>query len=437
MADTDPARERPFTALPAPENLDSHGEEHRPRRGFLPEGAIGIFFLSLLAAVCGGLLAIYWPLMQGAPDSSPSDDRIAALETRVGQLSAGQAPKAAAATFSDLRRDMAALSERIDADEARVMALEKSAGDSGTVDTSSLKSNADKNVAAVAQLTARLAKLEQEAATTKLLPQLSGRLDANDKTLKDLSARAQSLNDTLGKVDARVGELEKTAPPADLQQQLGSFALKSDDEALAARMTKLEGANSADVMKRAASVLALANLMRVSQNGEPFSAELAALKALQPGSREVADLSRYAGKGVPTSAMLADRLSRDADLILAAERDAQAKNWMDRFLANLSNLVSVRRVGNARGNSTQSRLARAEMAAKTGELGRAVEEVKALGGPARDAAKPWLAAAQARLAADRDTSSLSQKMIASLAAPLPQQTPSPEVPANMPPSTPE
>lgn len=437
MADTDPARERPFTALPAPESMDSHGEEHRQRRGFLPEGAIGIFFLSLLAAVCGGLLAIYWPLMQGTPDSSPSDDRIAALETRVGQLSAGQAPKAAAATFTDLRRDMAALSDRVDADEARVMALEKSAGEGGTVDTSSLKSNADKNAAALAQLMARLAKLEQASATTKLPPQLSSRLDADDKTLKDLSARAQGLNDTLGRVDARVAELEKTAPPADLQQQLGTFALKSDGDALAARMTKLEGANSADVMKRAASVLALANLMRVSQNGEPFSAELAALKALQPGSREVADLSRYAKSGVPTSAMLADRLSRDADLILAAERDAKAKNWMDRFLANLSNLVSVRRVGNAPGNSTQARLARAEMAAKTGELSRAVEEVKALTGPAQNAAKAWLAVAQARLAADRDTSSLSQKMIASLATPLPQQTTPLETPANTPASTPQ
>ena len=195
MADTDPAQERSFSALPQPENTDSPAAEPRARRSLLPEGTIGIFLLSLLAAVLGGMLAVYWPSLMGTQDSSASGDRLAALESRVDQLAAGQAPKAAAATFNDLRKDLSALSDRVDADEARLMALEKSAGESGTVDSSSLKSN----VSDVAQLAARVQKLEQSAA--KLSP---GRLDADDKALKDLSARAQSLNDSLSKVDVRV-----------------------------------------------------------------------------------------------------------------------------------------------------------------------------------------------------------------------------------------
>jgi uroporphyrinogen-III synthase len=411
MADSDPARERSFSALPQPEHPETPPAEPQARRGFLTEGAVGVFFLSLLAAVLGGVIAVYWPSLLGQQDSA-SGDRIAALETRVDQLSAGQAPKAAAATFNDLRKDVSALADRVDADEARISMLEKSAGETGTVDSSTLKSGAD-----VAPIIARIQRLEQEARSEPL------RLDADDKTLKDLGARTQALNDTLGKMDVRVAQLEKTAPPADLPQQLSSFASKSDSAALSARMTRIESTNSTEVMKRAASVLALANLMRVSQEGRPFADELVALKALQPQSDEVADLARYAKKGVATPAALADRLSREADAILAAERDAKAKNWMQRFLANLSNLVSVRRVGNVPGSSTQSRLARGEAAAKSGDLARAVMEMKGLSGPALSAAKPWIDAAEARLAADRDTASLSQKMIASLAAPLPQPAP--------------
>jgi hypothetical protein len=90
--------------------------------------------------------------------------------------------------------------------------------------------------------------------------------------------------------------------------------------------------------------------------------------------------------------------------------------------ANLANLVSIRRVGEAQGDTSESRVARAETDLHVGDLDRAMGEVTALKGAARNAAKPWLATAQARLAVDRDTRALMSRVVASLSEPLPAPT---------------
>jgi len=173
-------------------------------------------------------------------------------------------------------------------------------------------------------------------------------------------------------------------------------------------------------MRRAASLLALADLARASAGAEPFGAELSALRALEPSSPELADLSKYAATGAPTRAMLSERFSAQADGILAAERSSEAGNWTQRLWANLANLVSIRRVGQTSGDSSESRVARAEADLHVGDLERAIGEVTALKGAARNAARPWLASAQARLAVDRDARALMSRVIASLSMPLPQ-----------------
>jgi hypothetical protein len=237
---------------------------------------------------------------------------------------------------------------------------------------------------------------------------------------KDLDARTQAQADAGSKLGERVAALEKTAPPADLAARLDSFALKSGEDALEMRIAKLEGQNPSEMMRRAAALLALADLARASAGAEPFSVELSALRTLEPSSTELADLSKYAPAGAPTHAMLSERFSSQADTILAAERSSEARNWTQRLWANLANLVSIRRVGDAPGDDSESRVARAEADLHVGDLDRAVGEVTALKGVARNAAMPWLAAAQGRLAVDRDTRALMSRVVASLSVPLPQ-----------------
>jgi len=415
MTDSDQTS-RPFAALPKPEADESALEEPRARRGLVafPDGAIGIFFLLILAAISGGLIAVYWPWVQGGSEASTANDRLTTLESRVAQIAAGHAPNVAAAAFGEEQKNLSALKMRLDADEARLTAMEKASGELDSSDLGALKTDIDKDAAGIAQLDGRVAKLEQNPGGAQPAAQALAQLR------KDLDTRMQAQADAGGKLGERVAALEKTAPPSDLATRLDSFALKTGEDALDSRITKLEGQNPSDVMRRAASVLALADLARASAGAEPFTAELSALRALEPSAPELADLSKYAPAGAPTRAMLAERFSSQADAILAAERSSEAGNWTQRLWANLANLVSVRRIGQVQGDDSESRVARAEADLHVGDLDRAIVEVTALKGAARNAAMPWLAAAQARIAVDRDTRALMSRVIASLSAPLPQ-----------------
>lgn len=369
MAETE---KQEFSALPKQEAQEEH--EPRARRGF--GDALGIFVLLVLAAAAGGLIAVYWPWMMNASDASDMNDRVAALETRVGQMAAGQAPKAAASAFQAERSDLAALKMRVDTDEARLDSLEKS----GNVP-----------------------------------PDLAAKLDADEKALAQLNLALAAAQKSDADVNAQIAALQRNVPP-DLPQRLDGLAAKADIAALDARVAKLESRDTSAAMKHAASVLALSELVRVSETDAPFENELKALRALVPAP-ELDALSHYA-KGVPTRAMLSDRFSTTADAILGAERRSRATNWLSRLWASFENLVSVRRVGNVKGNGTEAHVARAEFDLKSGDLQNAVNELDALKGPAHEAANPWLADAKARLAVTQETRALTNRIVSELA---PQQ----------------
>lgn len=387
MSDPD---QRPFAALPAPDSDDAGGDDPRPRRSLFPDGALGIFFLLIVAAASGGLIAAYWPWVQGGGSGEGTSDRLTTLETRVAQIAAGRAPTVAAAAYGDEQKSLAALRMRLDADEARLTAMEKSGGAADGADTGALKSEFD-------QLSGRITRLEQTPGGGAPLR----------KAMDAQNAAAAQLNE-------RVALLEKTAPPADLAARLDGFAMKSGEDALETRVVKLESQNASDVMKHAATLLALADLVRASAGGEAFTTELSTLRALSPNAPELSDLSHYAN-GTPTHAVLSAQLSANADSILSAERAGKAHGWTEKLWANLANLVSVRRIGAATGDSTESRLARAELDLHNGDLARAASEMDALKGAARNAVSPWLVQAKARLAVDRDTRSLMSRVIASMA----------------------
>lgn len=391
MSESDPAGSaRPFTAVPKPEAEETEppAAEPRPRKRFLemPEGALGFFILWLLAAAGGALIVVFWPWVSstGAPDNAAVSDRLAVLETRVGQIAAGHAPQAAAASFEEERRNLVALKARVDADEARLAALESgNEGASGTAPSAARSATAEK----------ALADLRS-----------------------DLDAQQKASTDALAKLDARLSEAEKRLPAADLSARLDSLAPKSDVAALDARLAKLENRDTASLVRRTSALLALADLMRASEREQPFTNELDVLRALVPASPEIADLSRHAKKGVPSVTILSQRFAQDADSILAAEHAARAQNWLERVWLDLVNVVSVRRIGNVPGSDTEARVARAEFALKNGDFAAAVADVRSLDAPARAAAAPWLKDAEARLAVDADARALTNRVVAGLAA---------------------
>jgi hypothetical protein len=263
-----------------------------------------------------------------------------------------------------------------------------------------LKSITDRNVTDVKTVSVRLARLEQ--------------INRPDNAQALTDGRAKALRDRMSGFEQRLAALEKSAPPAGLAQRLDSFALKSEEDALESRISQLEVQDTAGVMRRAAAVMALADLVRASAGSEPFADELAALKTLAPASPEIQDLSRYASKGVPTRTMLADSFARQADAILATQHTNSANTWGDRIWSDVMNVVSVRRVGNLVGNDPEAHVARAEVDLNIGELARAVREVSALTGPARETAVPWLKSANERMNVDRDAHALAERLVANL-----------------------
>ena len=253
---------------------------------------------------------------------------------------------------------------------------------------------------------------------------LERRLAYDEQRIKGLEQVSRNLD----ALSSRVARLEQTQPtalasptaplPAPVvtpAPSLDAYALKSDEDALAARVAKLEAHDTGDAVKSAAAALALANLARASEGAGNFSAELHTLAPLMPEASETQDLARYA-RGVEPETVLAARFPQVAAAAIAADRRANAKGWLERLWVNLSSLVSIRRVGDVAGNDTESKLARASARLKLGDLSGAVAQASSVDGAAQQATAPWLADAQARLAVDRDLRVLSDRLVASLSA---------------------
>ena len=352
-ADSEP---RAFTALPAPESDEAPSREARGRWLELPE-AIGIFALTLIAALCGGLIAVYWP-WNGGGETGAVADRVTALEARVAHQPPSHPPP-------DQRKAIDALKTRLDADEARLAALEQSAPVAQSVQGSAPIAND--------ALSARVARLEA---------------------------------DTLG-----------------MKQELGTAALKSDEAALSARIAWLESRDPGAILKRAGAMMALTGIERASANGQPFVQELANLRATSPDLPEIATLARYAATGADTRDVLKTRLTGDAARIIEADREAHAKNWAQRLWLHIADLVSIRRVGHAKGRSTDAVIARAEAATASGDIEQALKEMNALDAPARAAANDWIAAATARIALDAALKRLAAHVLAMMTTPQPAAAP--------------
>jgi hypothetical protein len=266
---------------------------------------------------------------------------------------------------------VAALRERVAADEARLAALERK----------------------VREIPRAAVAPPSSAATAQPAP--------------DAQAR-------LADLDLRLAALERGAPAADLAQRIA--ALDAAQSAEAARIAKLEAFDPSATMRRAAAELAFANLVRASAQG-PFAAELKTFHALMPDADEANALSAIAPHGAPAAADLARQFPSIASRALAAERASGATTWLGRLWAGLSNLVVVRRIGDAKGADSEAILARAGARLDAGDLAGAVAQLRALKGSAKATLAPWLAEAQARLAVDRALTALAGRMAQALARP--------------------
>ena len=275
---------------------------------------------------------------------------------------------------------------RVDDLQARLAAIEdaikNAGGDVGAVSTESLS--------AIEQ---RLATLEQtgtSSAAADELATLEQRVTAIEQLLIDFMTEvpAESLADVKAEVQRLIDENKG------LRDQLATLT------------ARFEQADSTAFM------LAVGRLGAALNEGRPFEPELATLQTLASKDPALASakasldaLTTYAPTGAPSQIALAARFPEVAlAIVQAAQQEGtgaatEDASWWDRLMGRVSELVTVRPVGeDVEGDDPAARVARAEAHIASGDIASAVAELEQLTGAPAEAASAWLTAAKARLA---------------------------------------
>ncbi len=306
--------------------------------------------------------------------------------------------------------------------------------------------------AAVLRLETRLAALERQLAglsrqevarpDTGRLDELAARLAALENRPPPAPApappameisRIEALEQTLTAIGQKLGALEQRAGSGpDAGQVAATLAenrrLSTELARLQDEVASLGAAGASRPAAREGLLIAVGQLREAVRRGAPFLAELRTVQALSGDdlalAAALAPLAPLAERPPPSRETLLQRfpeLSANAAraaqigaLSLPAEGAAESTlgGWWNGVVQRLSSVVSVRRVGEAEGDTPLARLARAERAIATGDLAAAVTALDGLAGKAAEALAPWLAGAKTRLAADRQAETLLSAALA-------------------------
>ena len=364
-------------------------------KGFMTHLAAG-----MLGAVTGVIgLALAWGLIPAREDAN-----VAAVEERLTALEARQQAAAPAEAVADLEKrltaqiaqrkpeissEIAALPERVGQIEERFQALAKSAEAGGSV-------------ADAAAIATQIGEAEQR---------IAGKID------KALAEKLQSLRDEIGAQKQQLDQL--AAAPAAGAPDSAEIA------ALTERLAKLEQAlpgltesvaSSARSAKAGAAALAFADLTRAIHSGQPFAAELAALKAVAPDLPAAEPLAASAEQGVATLETLRStfKTAREQSETPPAAKD---ESLIESVLASARSAVRVRRVDAAdSATGPEASIARAERNLADGDVAAAVAQIESLPASMQNAFKPWLEQAKERLAAEKAVAALEGEILPPLGA---------------------
>jgi uroporphyrinogen-III synthase len=348
--------------------------------------------------------------------------RLAAIDGAVNQLDARGA--GAGTDMADLSGRVEAISRETTAlrhDLDAVLAQPMPDTQGGTPGPAAIPDEIARLPEDVAALRQRLDEVAAAAATEGgPSPETTTALDTLRRQVDALDTAANSFDAWIGTVESRLEAVE----------------------ALEGRIAALEQASSSAgdrATGNAALALAVNQLQAALAGQRSFVAELAALSEVAAGDPEagalsaaIATLTPQAETGVPTLAELRAGFPAIARAVVAAARAEAAANavaeaapgtesettpgWLDAAMLKLSELVSVRPVGeDVEGEDAAARVARAEAALAKGDLSGAVAELGGLTGKAAEAAAPWQADARARLDAEAALAALQSIAVARLA----------------------
>jgi hypothetical protein len=301
------------------------------------------------------------------------------------------------------------------------------------------------NSAAIAEISARLNKIEGAIATQQQQPVPPSQPDpALVSRLAAAEAATKSLNDSLAALKHRVDDAAAAAQNALAQAKSASAAAdaaksaaqtgvaRSDIDALAARIAALESTikTLADDLKhetataddRAARLAVATEALRATiERGAPYPAELAAAKSLGADPSATAPLELFAAAGVPGARALAHELASLAPALQqAAEPAASDSSFLSRLESNAQHLVRITPVDAPPGDDPASVVTRINVDATHADIAAALADTAKLPDAAKPLVAAWVEKAQARNAAIAASKKLAADALAALSKPNPQ-----------------
>ena len=384
-----PSTEDGDTATPDAEVIDVEAteirEDERPRR----PGAI-VWIASAVIVVGIGLLI--WARATGPVAEPKGPDPVAVMDQRL----------------ADIEQRFAAIDARL-AKLSEMMGGATAAGDAAR-----LASRVDAASDGLAAIEQHLAEVEARLDVVADRPVVTsdGTVAFDPSPLEERLAALEAAPAVTG-----FGPDETTIEAIDEVEAEGQrLAALADD--MAARIAALES-RPAPTGGAAAAMLAVAQLRAALSGSGGFEAELAAVQATIDGGAPVTTaldaLAPHAARGIATNAMLRARFTGLADDVVRAGYAPPEGSWIQRTMARLAKLVTVRRTGDdVMGAAPEAIAARTEARLAAGDLAGAVAEAETLDGAPLAVVADWLGQAHARLAAGRALATLDARAVAAL-----------------------
>jgi len=279
--------------------------------------------------------------------------------------------------------------------------------------------NDDSPRAPVEQIDSLRTELE---ATQEKLSALETDLAETASASQDLQSTQDNLaqmNQSLDRLSSRIAAVEQRPAAGGATQQ----AVQQSLDPLTARLSDLEqrldsiGQTQNEMRTDArASALALAlyNLRRAADDGEPFQTELTSIAEMSPVPLELATLEELGDQGVSSVEDLKAGFESAANAAIEAENESSEDSVGSGLWSRVSSLVQVRRKGNIPGDGTRAILARTEYQLERGDLRTALSEAEQLTGKPKQAMAGWIESLRTKIAAEDALDRVEAKLLTAL-----------------------
>jgi hypothetical protein len=273
-------------------------------------------------------------------------------------------------------------------------------------------------------LAARIAGVESKIktpATPVSDPAAAVRADALEKSLAALRTEIAGQRAQSEKLEAALNEVKsaprESSPPVDLSAINERLAqIERDSHAQTAAIAQESSKPADDVpLRRIVAAALLDVLVRI---GDPYSAALAAAKALAANPDALKPLDGFATSGVPSTAALSRELLTLVPKLSppAPENAATGAGLVDRLQAGAAKLVRIERTDTV-GTDRGAIVARVTAAGLRNDIAEARRELNTLAPVDRAAAQAWLDKCDARDAALAASRQFAAEAMAALAKP--------------------